>query len=99
MHYWLILSSIVVSLTAAQSLSYSLFRTCSYTGDPHLIPFPLSADQTSNMYFCPKVGWAVLLQNKWVYIAVKTGPSPYVILDVCITFSITKQEFHRFFFF
>lgn len=83
MHYWLILTSIVLSLTATQGLSYSTFGKCSFTGDPHLVSFPSAPGLGSNMYFCQKIGWSVLLQNKWVYIAVKSGLTPYVILDVC----------------
>jgi hypothetical protein len=84
MYHWLIFTSILLGLTAAQDLTYSSFATCSYTGDPHLQPFPTSSGQITNLYFCPYIGWQILLQNKWVYIVVKVGPSPYVILDVSI---------------
>jgi hypothetical protein len=84
MHRWLILVSILLSCTATHGLLYSLFGKCSYTGDPHLIPFPTAPGQVSNMYFCQRNRWEILLQNKWMYIAVKVSPSPYVILDVSI---------------
>jgi len=90
MYHWLIFTSILLGLIAAQDLSYSSFGKCSYTGDPHLQPFPTSSGQITNLYFCQKVGWQILLQNKWVYIAVKVGPSPYVILDVSIIFEYKK---------
>jgi len=94
MHHWLIFTSILLGLTAGQDVSYfpySLFGTCSYTGDPHLQPFPTSPGQITNLYFCQKVGWQILLQNKWVYIVVKVGLSPYVILDVSIVFQLNKS--------
>ncbi|CAF1156228.1 unnamed protein product [Rotaria sordida] len=67
-------------------LPYSLFGKCSYTGDPHLIPFPKFPGQGVNMYFCKHIGWEILLLNKWVLILVKVGPNPYVILDYIIIF-------------
>jgi hypothetical protein len=85
MHLWLIFGSILLGLTAAQSVAYyPPFGTCSYTGDPHLIPFPTTPGQVTNMYFCSTIGWQILLQNQWIFIAVKVGPSPFVILDVSI---------------
>jgi hypothetical protein len=72
----------IFGLASVQGLAYSSFGKCSYTGDPHLIPFSTSVSQVTNMYFCQTPGWETLLQNKWVQIIVKVGPSPYVILDV-----------------
>jgi hypothetical protein len=86
MYHWLILGSILLGLSAAQLIAYPgpAFGTCSYTGDPHLIPFPSSSGQASNMYYCQKNRWETVLQNKWVYILAKSGPSPYVVLDVSV---------------
>ncbi len=88
MHYWLILASILFGLANAQRIAYlaPLFGTCSYTGDPHLTPFPTSVGGISNVYFCSTIGWQVLLQNQWVLIAVQVGPSPYVIVNVSVIF-------------
>ncbi|CAF1319327.1 unnamed protein product [Rotaria sordida] len=69
-----------------QALSYSLFGKCTYTGDPHLMPFPKFPGQVVNMHFCQYTGWEILLLNKWVLILVKVGPNPYVILDYIIIF-------------
>lgn len=69
-------------MAMGQTVPYYTFGRCSYTGDPHLMPFPSIWNQTMNMYFCQKPGWEVLLQNKWVLVLVKVGPSPFVILDV-----------------
>ncbi|CAF3921312.1 unnamed protein product [Rotaria sp. Silwood2] len=86
MNHWLILTAILLSFTVVQGLQYSLFGRCSYTGDPHLCPFPSSISSGSNMYFCQHVGWEILLQNQWVLIVVKVGPSPFVIVDFIIIF-------------
>ena len=56
--------------------------TCSYVGDPHLIPFPKAFGQPQNQYWCQHPGWELLLQNPYVIIYVFVGPSPYLILDV-----------------
>jgi hypothetical protein len=90
MYHWLIIGSILSGLSAAQLIAYpaSAFGTCSYTGDPHLIPFPTSPGQVSNMYFCPITGWQIVLQNQWVLIAVQSSTTPYVILDVSISYSV-----------
>lgn len=60
-----------------------VFGRCSYTGDPHLVPFPRNSTLTSNMYFCQRPGWDILLRNRWILVLVNVGPSPYVILNVC----------------
>jgi hypothetical protein len=88
MYHWLIIGSILSGLSAAQLIAYpaSAFGTCSYTGDPHLIPFPTSPGQVSNMYFCPITGWQIVLQNQWVLIAVQSSTTPYVILDYVVFF-------------
>ena len=80
----LIISSIVLAsaLVGTQGIRYFSYGRCSYTGDPHLIPFPSIWNQTMNMYYCQKPGWDILVQNKWIFVFVKVGPSPYVILDV-----------------
>ena len=72
----------VSTLVMAQGVPFYTFGRCSYTGDPHLMPFPSIWNQTMNMYFCQKPGWDILLQNRWVLVLVKVGPSPFVILDV-----------------
>jgi hypothetical protein len=87
MHRCFILASILFGFTTVihgQGIPYTSFGKCSYTGDPHLIPFPSSSGQASNMYYCQKNRWETVLQNKWVYILAKSGPSPYVVLDVSV---------------
>ena len=90
MHHWLILALILLGLARAQGAAYpaSLFGTCSYTGDPHLTPFPTTPGGISNVYFCSTVGWQILLRNQWVLIAVQVGPSPYVIVDVRVSYLV-----------
>ncbi len=92
MHFWLVLISMLLGFTAAEDISYSSFGQCSYTGDPHLIPFPSSPNQISNMYWCQKTGWEILLQNQWILIAVQVSSSPYVILDVSTLFPIKSID-------
>ncbi|CAF3636887.1 unnamed protein product [Rotaria socialis] len=90
MNRWFILASILIDFAAcqapAQAALLSSFGQCSYTGDPHLIPFPTGVNQPVNMYFCNKSQWEVLLQNKWILVIVKAGPSPFVIVDHLVIF-------------
>jgi hypothetical protein len=59
---------------------------CSYTGDPHLTPFPSAYGQPQHQYWCQHPGWELLLANPYVRIYVLVGPSPYVILDYIVIF-------------
>ena len=56
------------------------YSFCSYTGDPHLIPF----SQPNTQYWCKKTGWELLLSNNYVslYVLVDTAASYYSIIDV-----------------
>lgn len=82
MKHWIIIFAIIFGFAKSEDLLVNLFGRCSYTGDPHLIPFSSSPNQPSNTYFCHQNHWEILLQNQWVLVVVYVGPSPYVILDV-----------------
>ncbi|CAF1420483.1 unnamed protein product [Rotaria magnacalcarata] len=86
MNRWFILASILIGFAAGQVTLFGSFGQCSYTGDPHLIPFPTGVNQPVKMYYCNKNQWEVLLQNKWIMVIVKAGPSPFVILDHLVIF-------------
>ena len=84
-------SSIVVLLILGVSLEPSealakkpcLYGVCSYTGDPHLVPYPSAYGQPQKGFICKHVGWEVLTSNAKVSIYVLVGPGPaYNIIDV-----------------
>ena len=56
------------------------YSYCSYTGDPHLIPFA----QPKAQYWCKKTGWELLLSNDYVslYVLVDGAASYFSIIDV-----------------
>ena len=76
------LGVVIIILEAAPTLSRGCdYQFCSYTGDPHLIPF-----YQSSIYLCDRTGWELLLSNQYVTIYVKTERRapwpPAVIVDV-----------------
>jgi hypothetical protein len=60
-----------------------LYGVCSYTGDPHLVPYPSAYGQPQKGFICKNVGWEVLTSNIHVSIYVLVGPGlAYNIIDV-----------------
>lgn len=79
--------SFVILAIASQSyagLSKKLcpFTKCSYTGDPHLTPFPATYNGPQNQYMCSNVGWDLVVANPFIQVYAFVGPAPYWILDV-----------------
>ncbi|CAF1394759.1 unnamed protein product [Adineta ricciae] len=60
------------------------YQTCSYIGDPHLLPF----SQPYTQYWCKKSGWELLLSNKYVtlYVLVDSSNTYYRIQDYMLIF-------------
>ncbi|UJR32817.1 hypothetical protein I4U23_020279 [Adineta vaga] len=59
------------------------YLTCSYVGDPHLLPF----SQPYSQYWCKNEGWELLLSNQYVslYVLVHSS-STYQIHDYMLIF-------------
>jgi hypothetical protein len=80
----LVLLIVGTALQPSEALAkkHCLYGVCSYTGDPHLTPYPTSYGGPQDQYLCQTPGWEVLSSNAKVSIYVFVGASPFWILDV-----------------
>ncbi|CAF3707908.1 unnamed protein product [Rotaria socialis] len=69
-----------------QPMEPSYYGQCSYTGDPHLVPFPSKYGGVQTTYWCQTTGWELLINNSFVSISVLVGPNPYLITEYVLTF-------------